>query len=108
MHPTPLTYVYLYAPNDMPDDEVERRTVDAENYASTHHYGIFKIFYEWDRRQRPALTELVTEIGRLGGEYVIIPSLRDFSDIRMVRDAIVRRLTDEAHVTVIVMDGEHD
>src|SRR5690606_26853215 len=64
MNPPPLTYVYLYAPNDMPDHEVERRTVEAENYATKHRYGVFKVFYEWDRQTRPALGELVAEIGR--------------------------------------------
>jgi len=104
MNPPPLTYVYLYAPNDMPDHEVERRTVEAENYATKHRYGVFKVFYEWDRQTRPALGELVAEIGRSGGEYVIIPSLNDFSKNRLVQDAIVERLTEEAGVIVIVMD----
>lgn len=108
MNPPPLTYIYLYAPNDMPDHEVERRTVEAENYATKHRYGIFKVFYEWERQTRPALNELVAEIGRCGGECVIIPSLSDFSENRLVQDAIVERLTEVAGVTVIVMDEADD
>lgn len=89
----------------MPHGEVERRTVEAKDYADRYGYGASKAFYEWDARLQPALNELIATIQRHGGKYVIIPSLNNFTGSRILQSEILERLIATTKITVIIMDA---
>ncbi|TMR07413.1 hypothetical protein ETD83_00015 [Actinomadura soli] len=103
LHLQPLAYGYMYAPNDMPAEEADRRSRELEAYADQSGFELSRVFYEWDARLKPGLNELIAEVQRTPVKYVIIRGLSDFAESRVLQDAIWERLVETTKVTVIIM-----
>lgn len=101
----PSAYGYLYAPNDMSAEEVDRRNREIETYAAEHGFDLTRVFFEWDAHLKPGLNELVAELQRTAVTYVLIRGLADFGTSRVLQDAIWERLIETTKVTVIIMDA---
>lgn len=107
MSPTQLqpdTLGYMYAPNHMSATEVDRRASELTEYARNGGYGLTTVYYEWDAHLKPALTELIAELQRIDGRYVIVRSLQEFSQNSVLQEAICERVLALTKATVIVMD----
>lgn len=100
----PSTYGYIYAPNNMEAAEVDRRADEVMEYARSGGYGPVKLYSEWDARLKPALNELIAELQRTDGQYVIVRSLREFSENSIFQEVICERILALTHATIIVMD----
>lgn len=104
MHPR--AYGYMYAPNDLDAAEIDRRADDITRYAESGGYELARTYFEWDARLKPALNELIAELQRTNARYVLVRSLREFSENSAFQEAICERLVSLTQATVIVMDEE--
>jgi hypothetical protein len=104
----PLTYGYILALDTTPADEIDQLSGAVMAYAAKKGYGFATMFHEWDRRQRPALTELIAEVRRAQAQYVIVPTAKHLGESRILQEANIRRLTRTGRVTVIVVDEDDD
>ncbi|MGL5866525.1 MAG: recombinase family protein [Dermatophilaceae bacterium] len=101
----PLMYGYLRAPEEMPDDDLDRAVHHLQRYAETEGYCYATTFLEYEPGSQDAFAELIAELKRAEARHVVVPSLEHLSSHRLIRASMVDRLELDASASVLTPDG---
>lgn len=101
----PLIYGYLRAPDEMPDDELDRLVSELQRYAEAEGFCYATTFFEYQAGSRSAFEELVAELKRAESRYVVVPSLEHLSSHRLLLSSMVERLETDANAHVLTPSG---
>ncbi len=101
----PLIYGYMRAPDDVPDDELDRVVSEMRRFAVAEGYCYATTFFEYQNGSRAAFDELITELQRAEARHVVVPSSGHLSSHRILRGHLLKRLADDASARVFTPDG---
>jgi DNA invertase Pin-like site-specific DNA recombinase len=101
----PLMYGYMRAPDDVPDDELDRTVDEMQRFAETEGYCYAATFFEYEPGSRAAFDELIQELKRAEARHVVVPSLEHLSSHRLLCSSMVERLGADANAFVLAPGG---
>ncbi|GLZ30653.1 hypothetical protein Lesp02_28420 [Lentzea sp. NBRC 105346] len=101
----PLMYGYMRAPDDVPDDELDRTVDEMQRFAETEGYCYAATFFEYQDGSRAAFDELIQELKRAESRHVVVPSLEHLSSHRLLLYSMVERLEIDANAHVLTPSG---
>jgi hypothetical protein len=101
----PLMYGYMRAPDDLPDDELDRLVREMQRFAETEGYCYATTFLEYQTGSQAAFAELIAELKRAEARHVVVPSFEHLSSHRILCDSMVERLELDANASVLAPDG---
>lgn len=101
----PLMYGYMRAPDDVPDDELDRVVSEMRRFAETEGYCYATTFFEYQNGSRAAFDELIAELQRAEARHVVVPSFAHLSSHRILCSNMVERLELDANAFVLTPDG---
>ncbi|MGH3613433.1 MAG: recombinase family protein [Pseudonocardia sp.] len=97
----PLMYGYMRAPDEVPDDDLDRAVHEMQHFAETEGFCYATTFFEYQHGSRAAFDELIEELKRAEARHVVVPSLEHLSSHRLLRGHMVDRLETDAHAHVL-------
>ncbi|WP_433518028.1 recombinase family protein [Nonomuraea sp. CA-143628] len=97
----PLIYGYLRAPDETPDDELDRLVSELQRYAETEGFCYATTFFEYQEGSRSAFEELVAELKRAEARHVVVPSMDHLSGHRLLCGQMIARLAADASAHVL-------
>jgi hypothetical protein len=101
---TPLMYGYMRAPDDVPDDDLERVVREMRCFAETNGFCYGTTFFENQRGSRVAFDELTAELQRAKARHVIVPSLAHLSTHPILLNHLVEQLAHCVGAEVFELD----
>ncbi|MEU0521903.1 recombinase family protein [Streptosporangium sp. NPDC006007] len=101
----PLIYGYLRAPDETPDDELDRLVSELQRFAEAEGFCYATTFFECQEGSRSAFEELVAELTRAEARHVVVPSLEHLSGHRLLCGQMIERLECVANACVLTPDS---
>ncbi len=98
-------YGYMRAPDDVPDDELDRVVSEMRRFAVAEGYCYATTFFEYQDGSRAAFDELITELKRAEARHVVVPSFEHLSGHRLLCGQMIERLESDANALVLTPDG---